>query len=41
MELTCHGNPIVLEEILNDLINRGCRLANPGEFTTEHFKTEK
>ncbi len=41
MELTCHGNPIVLEEILNDLIHRGCRLANPGEFTYRAFQNGK
>ena len=41
MELTCHGNPIVLEEILSDLIHRGCRLANPGEFTYRAFQNGK
>ena len=41
MELTCHGNPIVLEEILNDLIHRGCRIANPGEFTYRAFQNGK
>ena len=41
MELTCHGNPIVLEEIINDLIHRGCRLANPGEFTYRAFQNGK
>jgi tRNA modification GTPase len=41
MELTCHGNPIVLEEILNDLIHRGCRLANPGEFAYRAFQNGK
>ena len=41
MELTCHGNPIVLEEILNDLFHRGCRIANPGEFTYRAFQNGK
>ena len=41
MELSCHGNPIILEEILNDLIQRGCRLANPGEFTYRAFQNGK
>ncbi|MEC8243279.1 MAG: tRNA uridine-5-carboxymethylaminomethyl(34) synthesis GTPase MnmE [Verrucomicrobiota bacterium] len=41
MELTCHGNPIVLEEILNDLIHRGCRMANPGEFSYRAFQNGK
>ena len=41
MELTCHGNPIILEEILNDLIQRGCRMANPGEFAYRAFQNGK
>ena len=41
MELSCHGNPIILEEILSDLIQRGCRLANPGEFTYRAFQNGK
>ena len=41
MELSCHGNPIILEGILNDLIQRGCRLANPGEFTYRAFQNGK
>lgn len=41
MELSCHGNPIILEEILNDLILRGCRMANPGEFAYRAFQNGK
>ena len=41
MELTCHGNPIVLEEILNDLIQHGSRMANPGEFAHRAFQNGK
>ena len=41
IELTCHGNPLVLEEILKDLIERGCRMANPGEFTYRAFQNGK
>ena len=33
LEISCHGNPLILELICEDLINRGCRLAEPGEFT--------
>ncbi len=41
LELTCHGNPFLAEQILSDLLNRGCRLANPGEFTYRAFANGK
>jgi tRNA modification GTPase len=41
LELSCHGNPIVFQEILNDLIQRGCRMANPGEFAYRAFQNGK
>ena len=41
LELTCHGNPVLIKEILNDLLKRGCRLANPGEFTYRAFTNGK
>ena len=36
-ELTCHGNPYIAQRILEDLVARGCRLAEPGEFTRRAF----
>src|SRR5262249_3924099 len=33
VELSCHGSPLVLRRILEILIARGARLAEPGEFT--------
>lgn len=33
VELTCHGSPIVIERILEELIRSGARAARPGEFT--------
>jgi tRNA modification GTPase len=33
VEIYCHGNPIVIERILNCFIKAGARLAEPGEFT--------
>ena len=33
VEISCHGSPIVLKEILRLLMNSGARLATPGEFT--------
>lgn len=37
LEITCHGNPLIVERILEDLFQRGCRAAEPGEFTRRAF----
>ncbi len=37
LEMTPHGNPWLVRKILDDLIARGCRLAEPGEFTRRAF----
>jgi tRNA modification GTPase len=37
LELTCHGNPFILQKILADLLARGFVLAEPGEFTRRAF----
>ncbi len=37
LEISCHGNPFIAQKILEDLIARGCRLAEPGEFTKRAF----
>lgn len=37
IEIFPHGNPLILQNILQDLITRGCRLAEPGEFTKRAF----
>lgn len=36
-EISCHGNPFVAQRILEDLFTRGCRPAQPGEFTQRAF----
>ncbi|MFM9032093.1 MAG: tRNA uridine-5-carboxymethylaminomethyl(34) synthesis GTPase MnmE [Opitutaceae bacterium] len=36
-EISCHGNPFIVRRILEDLRRRGCRLAEPGEFTQRAF----
>jgi tRNA modification GTPase len=36
-EVTCHGNPFIAQKILEDLFARGCRPAEPGEFTQRAF----
>jgi tRNA modification GTPase len=37
LEIAPHGNPLVIQLILEDLLSRGCRLAEPGEFTRTAF----
>jgi tRNA modification GTPase len=37
LEIACHGNPFIALRILRDLLARGCRPANPGEFTQRAF----
>ncbi len=37
LEISCHGNPFVAQMILEDLFARGCRPAEPGEFTKRAF----
>ena len=37
VELSCHGGPVVVKHILQVLLDEGCRLAEPGEFTRRAF----
>lgn len=37
LEISCHGNPYIVQRILEDLFARGCRPAAPGEFTQRAF----
>lgn len=37
LELTCHGNPLIVQKIVEDCLQRGCRLAEPGEFSRRAF----
>ena len=37
LEISCHGNPYIAQRILEDLITRGCRPAQAGEFTQRAF----
>jgi len=41
MEISAHGNPYIAQRILEDLLARGCRLAQPGEFTQRAFLNGK
>jgi tRNA modification GTPase len=40
-EISCHGSPIVVQKILNQLNLLGARLAEPGEFTFRAFLNNK
>jgi tRNA modification GTPase len=37
LEISPHGNPLIVHKILTDLMERGCRSAEPGEFTRTAF----
>ncbi len=36
-EISCHGSPIIVKEIIKVLLKNGARLAEPGEFTKRAF----
>lgn len=37
VEISCHGSPIIVKEIIKVLLKQGARLATPGEFTKRAF----
>ena len=37
VEISCHGSPFIAQKILEDLLARGCRPAEAGEFTQRAF----
>ncbi len=37
VEISCHGNPFIAQKILEDLLARGCRPAEAGEFSKRGF----
>lgn len=41
LELSCHGNPLIVQLIVADLFKRGCRAAEPGEFSRRAFMNGK
>ena len=41
VEITCHGSPYVLEQVLQACLQKGARLAKPGEFTQRAFLNGK
>ena len=41
VEISCHGSRYILNKVLELLIQQGCRMANPGEFTQRAFLNGK
>jgi len=41
LEVSLHGNPLIVQQVIEDLLARGCRLAEPGEFTRTAFANGK
>ena len=41
LEIAPHGNPLIVQKIMADLFTRGCRPAEPGEFTRTAFLNGK
>lgn len=37
VEISCHGNPMIVSTVLNLLTSEGARMAEPGEFTKRAF----
>jgi tRNA modification GTPase len=37
LEISCHGNPLILQTICEQLMTLGCRPARPGEFSERAF----
>ena len=37
VEISCHGNPVIVDRVIGIIINNGARLAEPGEFTKRAF----
>ena len=41
VEICCHGNPLIIQRIIEDLMIRECRMAEGGEFTKTAFLNGK
>jgi tRNA modification GTPase len=37
IEISCHGSPVIVKEIIKTLLKNGAKLATPGEFTKRAF----
>ena len=41
VELSCHGNPVIVDSIIKRACNLGARIAEPGEYTKRAFLNNK
>lgn len=41
LEISLHGNPLIAQNVIEDLLQRGCRMAEAGEFTRTAFANGK
>jgi tRNA modification GTPase len=41
LEISCHGNPVIVDQIVSTVCALGARLADPGEFTKRAFLNGK
>jgi tRNA modification GTPase len=41
VEISCHGSPVVLRQVIDQILKLGGRLAGPGEFTLRALKSGK
>jgi len=41
LEISCHGNPVIVDQIISTVCSFGARLADPGEFTKRAFLNGK
>jgi tRNA modification GTPase len=41
IEISCHGSTYIQQQIIQLLLQKGCRMANPGEFTLRAFLNGK
>jgi tRNA modification GTPase len=41
VEISCHCNPLIIDQIIKELLSGGARLAQPGEFTRRAFLNQK
>ncbi len=40
-EISCHGSSYILQQVISVLLEQGCRMAEPGEFTMRAFMNGK
>ena len=41
LEISCHGNPLIVSLLISYFVSKGCREAKPGEFSLRSFMNNK